>query len=474
MSNELIPIFICTRFIGQGDIHNEEWIDGRIALFEAVTKNSVTQLLGERVHWGLFLGQNPSEKVVDYAEITFGDEPGVHLIFNRLSGTNVVSFTEEYSEMEHFVTMNIDDDDAWPENYVSVVREKANELMDNGDFHAGLTFSNGLEWMMCDQVDIDWLDQSGFPIVRKGNLIEYNYEWLSFSFFILQTLNRPFTRLGIAHTKVAEELKNQDFSIHISEEPRRAWLYNRHQLSDSSLVKSENQPLKFTLDDLESEFGIDSKKVAEWPESRFGSVYCQKRAQGTGLLKLYEFENLSEYALVPAKYVFVQNGLFVFDPFIDNNMSGICRLRIYDETLKRYMLLITLEIEESKQLSLDLSLFDQNHSYKYDIQKWNGNSWDRVMPFVFLRFEEYLYPDTEINHATPILDLSSIEPIEGTCKLRILDENKKDYFFDLTIDGEKLFSVQLNDSILRNGSKSLFQIHQLVEHEWDLRYSDAV
>ena len=474
MSKELIPIFICTPFIGQGDIHNEEWIDGRIALFEAVTKNSVSRLLGERIHWGLFLGQNPSEKVVNYAESKFGDNQRVHLIFNRLSGNNVVSFTEENSEMEHYVTMTIADDDAWPKNYFSIVREKAEELMDNGDFHAGLTFSNGLEWLMCDQVDIDWLDQSGFPIVRKRNLIEYNYEWLGFCYFILQTISRPFTRLGIAHTKVAEELKNQDFSIHISEEPRRAWLYNRHQLADSSLVKSENQPLKFTLDELESEFGINSKKVAEWPESRFGSVYCQKHAQGSGLLKLYDFPDLSEYVQVPAKYVYAQNGLFVFDPFIDNNISGICRLRIYDETQKAYMLLITLEIEKSKQVTLDLSLFDQNHTYKYDIQKWNGNSWDRIMPFVFLRFEEYLYPDTEIKNTAPILDLSSIGPMEGTCKLRILDEDKKDYFFHLTLEGRKLLSAQLNDSILRSGSKSSWQIHQLVEKKWNLIHSGTV
>jgi len=138
------------------------------------------------------------------------------------------------------------------------------------------------------------------------------------------------------------------------------------------------------------------------------------------------------------------------------------------------MLLITLEIEKSKQVTLDLSLFDQNHSYKYDIQKWNGNSWDRIMPFVFLRFEEYLYPDTEINKITPILDLSSIESMEGTCKLRILDEDKKDYFFHLTLDGKKLLSAQLNDSILRSASICSFQVHQLVEEKWNLIHSGTV
>jgi hypothetical protein len=96
------------------------------------------------------------------------------------------------------------------------------------------------------------------------------------------------------------------------------------------------------------------------------------------------------------------------------------------------------------------------------------------MPFVFLRFEEYLYPDTEIKNTAPVLDLSSIGPMEGTCKLRILDEDKKDYFFHLTLEGRKLLSAQLNDSILRSGSKSSWQIHQLVEKKWNLIHSGTV
>jgi hypothetical protein len=54
MTPRRLPIFIATPFIGQGDILNEEWIDGRIALFEAVTKNSLLNLLDEDVHWLIY------------------------------------------------------------------------------------------------------------------------------------------------------------------------------------------------------------------------------------------------------------------------------------------------------------------------------------------------------------------------------------------------------------------------------------
>ena len=62
MNERKLPIFIATPFIGQGDIHNEEWIDGRIALFEAVTKNSLLHLVEEEdVHWLIFLGRKLQE-----------------------------------------------------------------------------------------------------------------------------------------------------------------------------------------------------------------------------------------------------------------------------------------------------------------------------------------------------------------------------------------------------------------------------
>ena len=79
-----IPIFIATPFIGQGDITNIEWIDGRIELFEAVTVNSILHLLrNKNVHWLIFLGENPVEKVKNYAEENFSNIENIHLMKSR-------------------------------------------------------------------------------------------------------------------------------------------------------------------------------------------------------------------------------------------------------------------------------------------------------------------------------------------------------------------------------------------------------
>ena len=276
VASDLLPVFIGTPFIGQGDILNDEWIDGRIALFEAVTKKSIIGLLGERVHWLVFLGRNPTTKVREYANNSLGNINNIHLIEDPFESQNIVNLAISKSEIDNFVTMVIADDDAWPGNYISTVRAKATMLLESGDEHAGMTFANGLEWLMSDQVDIDFLNKSGFHILRKMNLVEYRYPWLGLGFFVLQTKSRPFRNISSAHPTIPRWLAEEGFTVHVSEDPSRSWLYNRHQLADSSLVKSDKPSLKFSLKELEDEFGIDSEKVAAWSSSRFGSYYCQK------------------------------------------------------------------------------------------------------------------------------------------------------------------------------------------------------
>ena len=115
VASDLLPVFIGTPFIGQGDILNDEWIDGRIALFEAVTKKSIIGLLGERVHWLVFLGRNPTTKVREYANNSLGNINNIHLIEDRFESQNIVNLAISKSEIDNFVTMVIADDDACQE-----------------------------------------------------------------------------------------------------------------------------------------------------------------------------------------------------------------------------------------------------------------------------------------------------------------------------------------------------------------------
>ena len=191
-----IPIFIATPFIGQGDITNIEWIDGRIELFEAVTVNSILHLLqNKNVHWLIFLGENPVEKVKNYAEENFSNIENIHLMKSRFGVENINNFAIDLSENDHYITTLIADDDAWNRDYIQMVDEQVELLFNQEDFHAGVSFSNGLEWLMADQVDLHFIEKSDFYILRKENLVEYHYPWLGCGFFVLQTKERPFRQL---------------------------------------------------------------------------------------------------------------------------------------------------------------------------------------------------------------------------------------------------------------------------------------
>lgn len=388
MNERKLPIFIATPFIGQGDIHNEEWIDGRIALFEGVTKNSLLHLVEEEdVHWLIFLGREPTTRVSEYAQSTLGKYENVHLLKQRFDAININAFAIENSPENHYITTLIADDDAWPRDYIATIRNSANNLLNNGHNHAGLSYSNGLEWVMADQVDIHFLQKSGFKILRKQNLVEYHYPWLGCGFFVIQTKERPFTSLTAAHPTIPRKLKEEDFSVHVSDTPTRAWLYNRHQLSASSLVKSEKEPINFSLQELEIEFGIDCKKIAEWPSTRFSSYYSEK-AQGVGMLEMYDFPDLTEFVHMPFKSFFLNNGYFVINPQMHFNISGPCRLRIYNMKLKKYILLHNFNLNCSRNLRFHRSMFDETHEYKFDVQKLVDGTWARVMPYVLLKFKE--------------------------------------------------------------------------------------
>ena len=84
---------------------------------------------------------------------------------------------KEKSDIESYITMMIADDDAWPRNYIEIIRNELSKLLDQEITHAGVSFANGLEWVMCDQVDIDFIKKSDFRIIRKKNLFEYRFPW---------------------------------------------------------------------------------------------------------------------------------------------------------------------------------------------------------------------------------------------------------------------------------------------------------
>ena len=464
MSERRLPIFIATPFIGQGDILNEEWIDGRIALFEAVTKKSLLNLIDDDVHWFVFLGREPLQKVVEYADSAFSGKKNIHLLRTRHSSENITENAIQLSSQDQYATVLIADDDAWPKNYIATIREKAELLLDNGDCHAGVTFANGLEWVMADQVDIHFLQKSGFKLLRKQNLVEYRYPWLGCGFFILQTKDRPFNSLTVAHPMIPSKLKEEGFTIHISEEPRRAWLYNRHQLSASSLVKSESEPLNFSLLELEDEFGIDAAKVAAWTSSRFSSYYSEK-AQGVGMLDMYEFPNLDDFVHMPFKSFFFNSGYLVINAADHFNIRGPCRLRIYNSNTKKYEILFHYLSINGRSLRFHETMFNPNHEYKFDVQVMSDGAWSRVMPYVFIKFKELDYPLKIEAKSDSIFHPKLTLHKDTMCRISHITNDSS---FRFEVPAKRLSSCVFDASLMSEIDDNAISIHILTNGNWQL------
>lgn len=450
MEKRRLPIFIATPFIGQGDIHNEEWIDGRIALFEAVTKDSLLNLVGDDVHWIVFLGRDPLPKVEEYATSLFEDYDHIHAVRLRHNAENINMLAGEYSPEERYITTIIADDDAWPKDYASTIRMKANELLDEGHEHAGLSFANGLEWVMADQVDINFLHKSNFHILRKQNLVEYRYPWLGCGFFVLQTKSRPFKFMTVAHPQIPKYLEQEGFSIHVAEEPRRAWLYNRHQLSASSLVKSEEEPQILDLDALEEEFGINAELVRNWPNTRFSTYYSEK-AQGVGMLEMYSFPDLSDFVHMPFKSFYFQHDHVFIDPVHHFNIQPPFRIRLFNITTGSYEMLLTSLQPTTQSIQLHRSLFAAGDDYKFDVQREIEGAWQRVMPFVLLKDKELERPTAQITCRQITTQVKNIESDEAG---RVTLSSDK---FVVQIMGplNRLTTLNLNDSFVGKGKLTL-------------------
>ncbi len=449
-----IPIFIATPFIGQGDITNIEWIDGRIELFEAVTVNSILHLLrNKNIHWLIFLGENPVEKVKNYAEENFSNIENIHLMKSRFGVENINNLAIDLSENDHYITTLIADDDAWNRDYIQMVDEQVELLFSQEDFHAGVSFSNGLEWLMADQVDLHFIEKSDFYILRKENLVEYHYPWLGCGFFVLQTKERPFRQLTAAHPTIPKKLAEENFSVHIANNPKRVWLYNRHQLSASSLCKSENPSIDLDLEQLEYEFGISAEKIRNWKNTPYSKLYTEK-TQGVGILKTYTFPDLEDFVNIKNKVRYFCDDFLEID-LDEYNINDTCRVRIYDETEKMYLSLHVINHSTHRKLILHESFFNRNSKYKFDIQTKKEGNWSRIMPYQLVRFDR-MEDGKNISPKFVYIDLDSLS-VDHNNHLRIHIKSPESHqIHELKNHSCSLLGIDSN--YIKNNKKTTFVV----------------
>ena len=114
--------------------------------------------------------------------------------------------------------------------------------------------------------------------------MEYNHPWIAQSILSFKRPRGPLH--GWLHPcNIPKWLEKENFEIAEIDEPKKAWLYGRHQLADSGIIKSDSKPIEFTLEDLQKDFGIDAKKTREWAEGPFSSLHCEKNAHQKGHMR---------------------------------------------------------------------------------------------------------------------------------------------------------------------------------------------
>ena len=388
MKSGKIPVVITTPCLGQGGIINDEWVDARIGLFKIITLPSILSLMDSEVYWGLFIGEKPTEKVQLWVKKELGSLANVTIIKEQWTSENIVKFSLSVVENERYITTAIADDDALSKNMITMMREKALQLIEKKDYHAGGTYANGLMWVMSDTVDVDQLSK-GRSLVRKPVLVQYLFPWIGLGQFVLQSKSKPFKKGGTSHMHFPEALKDEGFSIHVFDSPKRCWLYNRHQLAESSLLKCNSKPIDFSLIQLQDEFGIDALGLQNWPASIHGKIHCQKRAHRKGIIDIYDLKDMAGYVTQPYHLSFVEEGVLSINPQKDHNIEGKCRIRFYDETDEEYFMLLCLNSISEFDLLFDESMFPTLHFCRYDIQIWDGVRWAKHLPEIKIRFNDY-------------------------------------------------------------------------------------
>lgn len=383
-------IVIMMPFLGQGQVINEEWIDARRILYEIVTKPSVLPQLSNRIQLCLFIGEKPHPMVSEYVEKHLAGIQNVSVVQKILNPrTRNQAIEMVAGNSEYVVSCIIAEDDGWPLTHLERVLQVANELIAEGRTHVGIYFRDGLEWQICDTVDIPFKEKRNRIAVWKKIFLPLRRN-MSHSIFILQPRDELFVHGGGGHPKVSLHLKNQGFEIHNIEDSNPAWLYVRHPLADTSGINSHNHPIENFQVILKEMFGIEESQIEERLKTENGFAYCEKRTHknrgddGINHLQTYYVGDVSDEPFIPGKNLFAdEKGEFWIRPRVDFNLKERCRLKIFDIGKGEYILIREIvDVEEEILLGDEIS---DETEYKFAFEYHIDGRWQPVIPFIGLK-----------------------------------------------------------------------------------------
>jgi AraC-like DNA-binding protein len=302
-SSEDVPgLVICTRF-GLG-ITAPEWFAHRLLLLEAITAASLRAQTDQNFHWIIFIDQDLDRKIVERLRlITEGCGTTIITGSRPYSAQSIAQIARELgsSKQEYILTGRIDDDDALHRTTVQRIRETAASWIGRAGgtdkVGLGMTFPDGLEWLMYDMVDVDKM-LAGHRIVRRQSIRDYNYTFLGTSVFVLSKSPGEIVSVSTSHSKMHQLLTDNGYDVRIFDNEPAMWLYVRHKQAASAIQKARGGEASWSLDELAARFGISARLTAKYIEDAGSHRYAlEKRSDSRRSTVIKELSDVEKALL---------------------------------------------------------------------------------------------------------------------------------------------------------------------------------
>jgi hypothetical protein len=260
---------IVTRF-GLG-CRDPAWFEHRLVLLSAVTAPSLLAQDDQFFDWAIFVDGGLPPAVRDALEHTLSPFQGRALLTERqYRSKDIMALAEDRGLVEpmgYVLTGGLDDDDAWERSTIRLVRGRVGSWLQDrsGTSGVGITFKDGLIWVMYDQVDFGHLRRTRQVLTRRGAVYPFTFDFNTTSGFLCSRLSDGVTPASTHHPKMTNLLTGRGFELATVSTDTPMWLYCRHKQSTSVFLPPEaGGKQNLTLADLAAMFGIDERRTAAY------------------------------------------------------------------------------------------------------------------------------------------------------------------------------------------------------------------
>lgn len=263
-------LLVCTRF-GLW-VRNREWLQHRLALLSSITAPSLLAQSDQGFRWVVLVDPELPDDIGRRLQgllRPFGGRAQLCRCRHRIPEILVGIAKDRMlpGQDRYLLTGRLDDDDAWSTRMVAAVRGRAAKWIAGRDRSPGLsfTFQDGLEWVMCEMVDVEKLLDHKERVVHAPAIRRYSQPFVGMSVFVCSELSAGGTAMAGSHSLVADQLRaRKGFETDILDSESPMWLYCRHKQAGSGIQKAQGAEVQLTLEDLAARFGLDRGNVRDY------------------------------------------------------------------------------------------------------------------------------------------------------------------------------------------------------------------